>query len=305
MSQRWLVTVVLSVGGLSTDALGQPPKTGGTPATPENIEAAYKLSLAAAAEYEIRIGKDKSEKPLELIREPKLKWSNPAMSDVQGNVFLWTRDARPLVVGSFTKWFSPRSVMQHEFHSLAEEPLSAKFHGEPVWATGEAGLTFAAVPAPRPRPPKRRSDSCNSRSSRRSFPRPRNTETRPSDTELRLLPQPIHSYAAPNQGVSSGGLFAFVRGTDPEVFLLIEARGTDAAPLAIRGCPHDEHGGAATPARRQAGLEGGPPSLGRRLRPPRTPLHRLPAQRDPRVPERSHRQALALIEDIWLADSDS
>jgi hypothetical protein len=31
------------------------------------------------------------------------------------------------------------------------------------------------------------------------------------DTELRLLPQPIHSYAAPKQGVLNGGLFAFVR----------------------------------------------------------------------------------------------
>src|SRR5205823_14028253 len=66
-------------------------KPADTPATPENIEAAYKLSLAAAAEYEFRTGKDEAEKPLDLIREPKLKWSNPAMSDVQGNVFVWTR----------------------------------------------------------------------------------------------------------------------------------------------------------------------------------------------------------------------
>lgn len=51
----------------------------------------------------------------------------------------------------------------------------------------------------------------------------------PSDTELRLLPQPIHSYAAPKQGILHGGLFAFVRGTDPEILLLVEARGKDAA----------------------------------------------------------------------------
>src|SRR5262249_41230342 len=131
--------------------------------------------------------------------------------------------------GSFMKWFSSRSVMQHEFHSLAEGPLSARFHGEPVWATDEAGLKFADVPgaaapaageAPRLLQLKQlaREFSGNARY--------RNTS---SDTELRLLPQPIHSYAVPKQGILAGGLFAFVRGTDPEIFLLIEARGNDAA----------------------------------------------------------------------------
>src|SRR5439155_367897 len=51
----------------------------------------------------------------------------------------------------------------------------------------------------------------------------------PDVTELRLLPQPVHGYTAPKQGVLTGGLFAFVRGTDPELWLLVEARGADAA----------------------------------------------------------------------------
>jgi hypothetical protein len=46
--------------------------------------------------------------------------------------------------------------------------------------------------------------------------------------DLRLLPQPIHRYSAPKQGILNGGLFAFVQGTDPELFLLIEARGKTA-----------------------------------------------------------------------------
>jgi hypothetical protein len=229
MNRRWLLIVVLPVGVLATAAVGWTQKPADTPATPENIEAAFKLSLAAAAEYEFRVGKDENEKPLELVREPKLKWSNPAVSDVQGNVFLWTRDGRPLVVGSLTKWFSPRSVMQHEFHSLAEEPLSAKFHGDPVWTTSEAGLKFVAVPgaaAPAANEPQR---LLQLRKLAKEFSGTAKYRNAPSDTELRLLPQPIHSYAAPKQGVLNGGLFAFVRGTDPEIFLLIEARDNDAA----------------------------------------------------------------------------
>ena len=49
------------------------------------------------------------------------------------------------------------------------------------------------------------------------------------DLDLRLLPQPIHRYAVPKKDILMGGLFAFVRATDPEIFLLIEARGKDAA----------------------------------------------------------------------------
>jgi len=42
-------------------------------------------------------------------------------------------------------------------------------------------------------------------------------------TELRLLPQPIHHYAAAEDGVIDGAVFAFCQDTDPEVILLIES----------------------------------------------------------------------------------
>ena len=93
---------------------------------------------------QIRVGSD--EKSLELDREPVLKWSNPDRGEVHGNVFLWTREGRPLVVGSLFKWFSPHTHMSHEFQSLAEEPLSAAFHGKAVWKTSGAGLRFVDVP---------------------------------------------------------------------------------------------------------------------------------------------------------------
>jgi hypothetical protein len=199
-------------------------------------EAAFKVALASAAEYEFRVGADEKDKPLELVREPKLKWSNPTNSDVQGSVFVWTREGRPLVVGSIYKWFSPQTiraqgglVMQHEFHSLAEGPLSARFHGRSVWATEEAGLKLMAVPdaaVPVANEVQRR---LQLRKLAKEFSGVAHYRNETSDTELRLLPRPIHIYAAQKQGVLEGGLFVFVRGTDPELFLLVEARGKDAA----------------------------------------------------------------------------
>src|SRR5207237_2423512 len=124
---------------------GRAQRPADTPANPENIQAALRLTLAAAAEYEIRVGDDEKEKPLDLLREPVLKWSNPDRGEVHGNVFLWARDGRPLVVGALFKWFSPMTHMAHEFLSLAEEPLRAKFHGVSVWKTSESGLRFVDV----------------------------------------------------------------------------------------------------------------------------------------------------------------
>jgi hypothetical protein len=226
MNHCWSLVIALPTVWLSATAVAQPQKRAESPATPETIEAAFKISQAAAAEYDFRIGQD--EKALELVRESRLKWSNPAASDIQGNVFVWTRGGQPLVVGSFMKWFSPRSVMQHEFHSLAEEPLKAKFHGEPVWATDEAGLKFADIPgAPTPAAGEAQR-LLQLRKLAREFTATAKYRNATDDTELRLLPQPIHSYASPEQGAVSGGLFTFVRGTDPELFLLVEARGKAA-----------------------------------------------------------------------------
>ena len=42
--------------------------------------------------------------------------------------------------------------------------------------------------------------------------------------DLRLLPQPVYHYEGSHPDVEDGGLFAFVEATDPEVFLLLEAR---------------------------------------------------------------------------------
>src|SRR6185437_3588620 len=218
---------------LLTAAVGWSQKKADPPPTAEAIEGAYKISLAGATEYEFRIGKDEKDKPLELRREPVLRWSNPARSDIQGCVFLWTREGRPLMVGSLHQWFKPRTawglIMQHEFHSLAEEPLSARFHGTPVWKTEDAGVKFVDVPnaaAPAAEEVQRR---LQLRKLAKEFSGIARYKDEPGDVELRQLPRPIHSYSAPNQGILEGGLFAFVRGTDPEMFLLVEARGKDAA----------------------------------------------------------------------------
>jgi hypothetical protein len=230
MTRRWFLLALLSVAaapGLAQKPADPPPDT---PATQENIEAALRLTLAAAAEYEFRVGTD--EKPLELLREPILKWSNPDRGEIHGNVFVWTREGRPLVVGSLFKWFTPFTHMSHEFLSLAEGPLAAKFHGEEVWKTGESVVRFADLPgAPAPAATEAQRLLQMKQLAKDFAGSKKERDEKTGVIELRLLPQPIHRYAAPKQDVVSGGLFALVHGTDPELFVLIEARGKKDEPV--------------------------------------------------------------------------
>ena len=59
-------------------------------------------------------------------------------------------------------------------------------------------------------------------------------------SELRLLPTPIARYGEPGTKLLDGALFAFVLGTDPEVFLFLEAR-PGQGRLRVAVCPgaHD------------------------------------------------------------------
>jgi hypothetical protein len=119
--------------------------------------------------------------------------------------------------------------MSHEFHSLSESPLAGNYEKAEVWRTREGGLPFAPLadaPAPAASAQQR---LLQFRRLAREFSV---TKQERDDTkqELRLLTQPLYRYAAPQAGIADGALFVFVQGTDPELFLLLEARGeADAA----------------------------------------------------------------------------
>jgi len=220
---------LIPVGLLSTAVAGFGQPLSAEPEPSEKIESAFRLYRASAAEYEFKAGVDEKQKPFDLVLEPVLKWSDPAESDVQGVVFLWARDRRPMVIGSFYKYFLATTRMDHEFHSLVEEPLAGSFHGKPVWKTEEAGVKFKDIPGAAAPAAVEAQRVLQLKQLAKEFTGIGKYSKETADTEFRLLPQPVHQYAVPNQGVLTGGLFAFVRGTDPEIFVQIEARGKDAA----------------------------------------------------------------------------
>lgn len=224
----WFAPLALAM--LTAAASAQQPPAAGEGSPPEDkaqIAAALTLTKEAAGKYEFTIGD--SSRPAALVAEPVLRWSNPLVGEVHGNVFLWTAGGRPAVVSSIFKWFSPHTHMSHEFHSLSEQPLRGKFDGVEVWTPSEPGLKFSAV-ADLPAPAAGKSQRLVQM---REFARACSATRRERDgnvSELRLLPQPIYRYAAPEAGLIDGAIFSFVQGTDPELFLLIEAREVGGKP---------------------------------------------------------------------------
>lgn len=186
--------------------------------------AALQITTDAAKAYEFELA---GEPPRKLTFHPDslLRWSNPVAGEVYGDVFVWTRDGRPELIGSFHQWYSPLTHGAHEFHSLAAVGIRGTRDGQPVWNSQRPGIQWRPVPnrpAVAATPPARLSQM---RSISREFT-VRKTDREGVVREMRLLRQPVYRYAPDdsNSNLGDGALFVFVQGTDPEVFLLVEAR---------------------------------------------------------------------------------
>lgn len=165
---------------------------------------------------------------LALHPEPILRWSNPTIGTVFGEVFVWTDNGRPAVIASWYRWFSPDWGRTLEVCSLADSRMAGRVDDVRFWATEKPGLTLkplvnadapAKTPAARLVQMRRLAGNFVANLA----------DTRGNDSgvkrQLRLLTQPIFRYPAPNEkaAYSDGAMFAFVEGTDPEAFLLLEA----------------------------------------------------------------------------------
>jgi hypothetical protein len=183
-------------------------------------EAFRGFAKREAETYTVRL--EGSDRPLKLRPEPVLSWSNPVMGQIYGEVFVWTADGRPEAVASIYRFYSPDPHRADEFHSLALGKLTAEREGAAVWTPSRPGLELKPIPgAPVP------ADSAATRLRQmRALAQEftsRQTNRAGVDSEMRLLAQPIYRYEETKRDLIDGGLFVFVQGTDPEIFLLIEA----------------------------------------------------------------------------------
>lgn len=194
--------------------------------TARESEETSRLISAELPNWKLWSGVDREH---ELTLHPKavLRWSNPGVGRVYGDVYLWTRDGRPEAVMSFFKWWKPDYGFNAEMHSLSLTGLAAEREGVLRWQPTKAGITLNDVPdAPRPAEiASRRLQQMRTLAGGFSAQLDDlRTNAEGERQELRLVTQPLYRYPASDGELLDGALFAIVMGTDPEVLLLLEAR---------------------------------------------------------------------------------
>jgi hypothetical protein len=176
--------------------------------------------------------------PLRLQDEPAFRLGRQGAGNLlDGAIFFWLDDlGRPEAAAQIYLIRTPDAPggeWFHEFTALSTGLLRARQDGKEVWIPKVPGVTFAPLPgAPEPgatevvRRRQLRALAEEFKASRGA----QVTSAAKGWTELRLLPTPIARYGKPDSPVLDGALFAFVAGTDPEVFLFIEDRPGPSGP---------------------------------------------------------------------------
>jgi hypothetical protein len=188
------------------------------------------IYVKEVSEYSIAVETaSKTQKELELKKEPVFEWTNPTRQGLQqGVVFLWLRDGRPSALGCiFSQPHDKPAGRQviHELHALDVEKLivtrpNALNEWKPQAGLARKELGDAPVPAATPG-----ARLVQMRRLAQEFTG-HEVDSEGKRWDLRLLPAPLYRYPAAKTGVVDGALFTLVSnaGTDPEVLLLIEAR---------------------------------------------------------------------------------
>jgi hypothetical protein len=208
---------------------GGPTLPPGTPSVDTKAEAeeAGVAARTTAAEFDVRIDGTK----LRMEPVPVLRWTNHLGRRFYGIVYVWTRAGRPEVVATITTIFTNTKSTHTEIQSLStNRPVLAR-GGKVVWEPASAGVGFTPLPgAPRPAATAG-ARLLQMKSLARQFSVVADYGfAKEQREELRLLAAPVFRYASAARGVTDGALFAFTKGTDPDAFLLIEARGKPSAP---------------------------------------------------------------------------
>src|SRR5262245_48846326 len=163
----------------------------------------------AAKKYEFFLDKDKK---VPLTFEPKAIFSWAQDDDWTGDLFVWTANDRPQVIGCILSGPGKTERQSyHEFHALSPEPLGpAEMTPKYKWAP-EAGGDFKKL------------DGSPAATAAGRLPQMRAISRdlhawmeADGKWELRLLPQPLLRYQPAKGAVVDGALFAWVwtKGTD-------------------------------------------------------------------------------------------
>jgi hypothetical protein len=161
-----------------------------------------------------------------------LRWTNPFDGRVYGNTYVWLRHGQPAAVGCLYRHFHPHRAFCCELAALTGTKLVAKRNDIVVWQPKDE---WAWHPVRGADPPAATASQrlVQMRALAREFTveeLDKRNLPKGEDQTPRLLPTPLYRYDVERTKPLDGALYAFVLGTDPELFLLLECATGTAQP---------------------------------------------------------------------------
>lgn len=216
-----LSRVLLTLVVLGSTTTAQTQALPGAPRGAETPSARLGIMNRAVARYTVRSA-DPDRVAFPLHAEPVLRFTNTVGQTFDGAVFVWTGGGGRTEAA--VQVFQRRDgIWIQELISLSTRPLVAANLVEPAWMPTVAGVAFADIPgAPTPAAtPEQR--LAQIRALARRFTIDDNFQ-RKSWQRLRMLARPLLRYGDPEGEPIDGALLGYVLTTDPEAFLMLEAR---------------------------------------------------------------------------------
>lgn len=208
-------------------ALGQTPPEAAAKRRPPWLDLAQNQMKECSA-----APTDKPDRAYALQIEPVFHHVQSVRGKSVGSVFLWMEESgRPAAVGDV--FFLPSKMghkLYNEWHSLAAVPITVKWANQMLMSSAVPGLKWSEIPnAGKPADTAAQRERQVRQLARRFTA---HLIAKNNDKyELRLLTTPLKQYHAKDSDeFLSGGMFAFCQETDPEIFLLIEARPSASGP---------------------------------------------------------------------------
>lgn len=184
--------------------------------------------------------------PLDLKAEPLHRWNDPTREFSDGSLYLWTNHGRPHAAIAVELYPVRTGGQAWSFELVSLSTGLVEVDGGPGfdiksddferlrddmvlnWAPKTPGIEFKEVPGatgPAATEPARlrQMKAFADRFSADEFYEPSNQTYR-----LRLLPRHVHRYADAGSDILDGAVFLIAHGTNPEIFLLLEAQGKTA-----------------------------------------------------------------------------
>lgn len=200
-------------------------------AEPESTSRdAHRAQLRQIAES-FRITTPESDRTLPLSEEPILLYTDATRNTHESALWAWGETGRPAAIMAI-EYYPDRPVGSHwlyEIVSVSADRISVRRASAPDWQAQRPGLALeelpqAGVPA----------DTATRRYLQMKQLLRRFTAHEGAviegRIELRVMANALRRYSDPDAQVIDGAVFAFANGTNPEVFVLLEAHAREAGP---------------------------------------------------------------------------